>query len=113
MSVRYTCPNCNTTVPGRPLLAVRRPPAEITCEDCGKVMGVPFTYRLTWCYGLSIIALLLPMTIWMLWGDLGKLGSGETWLVDVGAGLLGSAIVALLAALPVALVLRPKPRAQT
>lgn len=110
MSVRYLCPNCNATLPGRPLFAFHRPPAELTCHHCSKIVGVGFTYRLSWCYGLSVAALWLPLAIWMLAGDLGKLRSGETWLVDFGAGLLGAVMLSFLTALPLALVLRPKPR---
>lgn len=110
MSVRYACPNCGTTIPGRPLFAFRRPPAEITCGECRTIVALTFSYRLFWCYGLSIAVLWLPLSIWMLSGDLGKLGRGEVWLVDFGAGLFAAVLLSFLIALPLTFALRPAPR---
>ena len=56
--------------------------------------------------------LFLPLSAWMLWDDVGKLRRVEPWIVDVGAGLLSAAILAMVVALPLTFALKPTRRNQ-
>jgi Zn-dependent membrane protease YugP len=48
----------------------------------------------------------------MLWDDVGKLRRVAPWIVDVGAGLLSAAILAMVVALPLTFALKPTRRNQ-
>jgi hypothetical protein len=109
MGVRYLCPNCHTTLDGRPILAFRRPPAQLECSSCRTVVRASFTYRLFWCYWLAVTALFVPIFVWALSGDLDKLGKLETWLIAGFTGIWGSVVLAMLLALPLTFILKPKP----
>jgi hypothetical protein len=45
----------------------------------------------------------------MLWGDLGRLSHPETWFGIIFGGFFAAVVLSFLSALPLTLMLRPKP----
>jgi hypothetical protein len=57
---------------------------------------------------MAVTVIWLPLSLWMLLGDVAQLGKPETWFLGLLSGLWVAAILGFVVALPLTFALQPK-----